>query len=180
MRVLARVGFVSLLAVGGAQAQSIATSHIGGADAALTVVVPSSSCPVALTAQRIPGGELLSTDGASGGSGENGVYVRVGAPEGSGARILRATLTVHALSARSRVLPVAASGEADVAKSFELTAGKRSASALDGSTFVKNRATVLWVGVDELRYADGRVWRPTGNESCRVEPDGFLPVASAR
>ena len=178
MRNLVGIGFVGLLAAVSARAQKIVLAPPPIADAVVSALTGSLGCPVDMSAQRTPGGALAYAGGSGQGSGQNGVHVSLKALTGD--RIREASLTVHALSARSRLLPASVDDAPDIARNFHLVGGKQGAVLLDGEASVSGKATVVYVDIEELRYADGRIWQPAAGASCRFEPDGFLPVASLR
>ncbi len=167
------VGMVSLLSAG-AQIPAHSVDH----RVVVRVDPPSLSCPVEMAARRTPVGAVAYAGGAEQQSGSNGVHVSLTAT--ASARIREASLTVHALSARGRLLSASSSAAPDMAKDFHLAAGKQGSAELGGDASVDPKATVISVDLNELVYADGRVWRPAVGAGCHVEPDGFLPVASVR
>ncbi len=175
MRNLVGLGVIGLVSIGAAQAPALA--HGPGVQTQFHGPRSGLGCPVAMSARRTPNGAVAYAGGAEQDPSQNGVHVNLMAQ--SGARIREASLTVHALTAQRRLLAVASGVEPDVAKDFQLTAGKQGAPELGGQASVDGQATVVFVDVRELVYADGRVWRPAAGVSCRVEPDSFLPVASA-
>lgn len=134
---------------------------------------PSQDCPVSLTAQQRGGSQMLQAGEPQSGSGQ-GVHLDMS--PATGKRIVDASVTVHALSAKGRYLPTAFGAAPDVSKEFELVNTGGGAS-LGSDLWMHHVAAVVWVDVTSIRYADRTLWHAKSGSACHVEPDGVVYVA---
>ena len=142
----------------------------------------SQACPIDGIASRKTNGEVEVTGGNGAGANAFGVHlvltpgVNMKAPE----KIASASVTVHALSAKQRLLPAGSGAEPDVQKDFHLTSSARDASSISADLWLERRATVQWVDVTEVRYADRSSWHAGAGASCRIVPQGLVLVAGTQ
>jgi hypothetical protein len=115
---------------------------------------------------------VTSRTGAGAGSAGLSITLR---PENT-QRIAEASVTLHALSAKSRWMPANSGAEADITRDFHLTSHIQTAPSLTADVWLERKATVVWMEVTELRYADGSTWHAGPRARCRVVPDGVVLV----
>ena len=136
--------------------------------------LPSTGCPVSVSARQQAVGQNLSIGGGHRSApGDHGLALQFGEPEG--AAIVGATVRVWGLSPRGRFLTAANGSDPDVSREFDLKlAGSKGLS----DVWMSGVSALTRVDVSEIRYADGSVWRATEKAHCTATPDGMLPIAS--
>ncbi len=133
------------------------------------------NCPVDASAKRQGAGGLTTVDGAQAGPRKWAVSIELRPRDAH--RIVGATVVVYALSAKARTLELAG-GVPDITREFRLQAGPGSTPEFAAGIGLDEPATVLWLEVRELRYADKSAWQAKPGAGCRVEPDNVVLIAA--
>ena len=139
---------------------------------------PRRNCPVAVSAQRwAPGGMAVAHDAHSATEGRE-LYLHF-AP-GSKSGVIAATVTLHGDDGSPRTELVAkGSHPSNLTETFHLTSGTK--PSLHDSTVAPSRVVnVRWIGITEVRFADGSTWQESRDSSCHITPNGFRLVAAAK
>jgi len=131
-------------------------------------------CPVGFSAQRQSAMELRYA--ADGQPMKHGQGVKVTLVSSSEKKIVKASLVVHGVSNKRRVLPLSGDGREDLAEIFELALG--SDHRLRSEVWTDKVSIVQWVDLTEVQYADGTVWQATHSMRCRVAPSNFQLVTA--
>jgi hypothetical protein len=153
--------------------------------AGLTAVNPSA-CPVGLSAEHHPGGEVIAA----------GRDVPVPKADGTNAqqsidlsmkntrlqRIVAAELQVHGTANKSRILraedaSLTSDPTNDAVRNVHLVSSVP-ADQQRTRTIGVNLTSVAWISVMELRYADGSTWHARPGAECRVTPDPVMLIAN--
>lgn len=101
------------------------------------------------------------------------------APAGADRRaVAAASVLVHGLAGKPRVVSAGTASSDGRAQSFDLTPGKGAATLLQSSVQVDRMMFVSWAEITELRFTDGSVWRPSGNSQCHATPGGFHRIGA--
>ena len=143
------------------------------APAMLRALPASTDCPVQATAHRDSAGDIVIV-GSPQATGSANLSLTLQPPDGK--RITEATATVHALSMKSRVWTLAGNPEPDLVRQFTLTNTRSGKAAFVAAVALAQAATVVWVEVTSLRYADSTTWHAGPNSTCRVVPEALTPV----
>lgn len=134
-------------------------------------------CPIAMRAQHMPDGEIVTTKTAK--PRGIGQWLHLTLTSRDSRRITKATFTVRGSSPKSRVMQTLGNGndpsEVSATLAAEFTAGPDGHDLAD--LWVPGMTAVQSVEVSSLTYADGSTWNDTENTLCRVAPDGFMPVS---
>jgi hypothetical protein len=153
----------------------------GNAHNEITVLVgppDSAGCPVGFSAERRSTTEVrYAKDGKQlRGQGLELKFDSQTEPK----KILKANVTVRGVTGAARVMPAGDASNDDVAEIFQLGVAAGEDSLRHSSIWTQRVATVRWVDLTEVSYADGSVWHASQGARCRVEPNGFLLVAGAK
>jgi hypothetical protein len=153
----------------------------GNAHSEMTVLAgppDSSGCPVGFSAERRSTTEVrYAKDGREiRGQGLELKFDSQTEPK----KILKANVTVRGVTGVARVMPAGSASIDDVAEIFQLGAAVGEDSLRHSSIWTQRVATVRWVDLTEISYADGSVWHASQGERCRIEPSKFLLIAGAR
>jgi hypothetical protein len=152
----------------------------GNAHSEMTVLAgppDSSGCPVGFSAERRSTTEVRY---AKDGREIRGQGLELTFDSNKPKKILKANVTVRGVNGEARVMPAGSAGNDDVAEIFELIAGVGEDSLQHSSLWTQRVATVRWVDLTEVAYADGSVWHASKWKRCRIEPSKFLLVAGAK
>jgi hypothetical protein len=151
----------------------------GNAHSEMTVLTgspDSSGCPVGFSAERRSTTEVRYAKDGKQLRGQ-GLELKFDLQT---KKILKANVTVRGVTGAGRLMPAGSAGSDDVAEIFQLGTGAGEESLRHSSIWTERVATVRYVDLTEISYADGSVWHASQGERCRVEPNGFLLVAGAR
>lgn len=134
-----------------------------------------AGCPVSLVAQRGPGA-VVQTKGPS---REAAQRLELHWKNLRDKDMVAATVQVWGYDATPRVLPVGYATPSPMKKNFDLVVNieghGRSTTGLTARSF----ATVKWIDLKSIAYADGTHWNVSKGEMCRISPNGFLRVGAA-
>jgi hypothetical protein len=97
-------------------------------------------------------------------------------------QVVAAKVTVRGTNGKGHAVPTALTpgGSTDETRTLDLrfdTAGNGESAAdlmLTGFTSVQS------ISLDSLTFADGSIWTPSSNDSCRTAPDPFMLISAAR
>jgi hypothetical protein len=147
----------------------------------------TTGCPVGVRAQReVTLGTVIVKDGQDGQDGrsrpENEITQRLHMTlsNSNPHAIVGMQITVHGFPAKARVVPTvsAQSDRSELEKTIDLKINV--GSNQNASTDLRLRAftAVRLLNVDSVDYADGSSWHASAQQTCHVEPDGFMLVSS--
>ena len=167
----------------------LATSLLGPAlpaqqpSSALARVVPSvAGCPVSLSSQRWSQGGLRVVEKGSPEASGRALFLHFTPPQDriAGDAIQEATIFVHGSGAQNRIVP-AATQNAGLTETFHLRAEGGAPGLLRTEVTLDKIRNVESVELIQLRYDSGKLWHASPAATCRIAPNGFLPViASSR
>lgn len=136
----------------------------------------SRNCPVILHADRLPGGDVARA--ADAGHPES-QPLRIAFTPTQPHGIQQAEVILHGLSG-SQVLPA---GSPAGTTATETVLVKPTVAAKHRSETIvspKKLTAVLSLELTSITFADGAVWHPSADSTCRVAPDGYLLVAGEK
>ena len=133
-------------------------------------------CPIAMRAQHLADGEMVKTGNAR--PRGLGQWLRLTLVAPDSRRIVNATLTIRGLSPKGRTMEALRNGDdsSDVVSqqvaSFTVGLDKEDVANL----WVRDMTAVQSIEISSVTYADGSTWKYAGDMTCRVTPEGFMPV----
>jgi len=95
-------------------------------------------------------------------------------------RIVRATVTVHGLDGRSRLVPLQAKpegGSGEISKTLTVPMNAQDTPGVSGEMVLPGFSTARMVDLDSVTFDDGETWTLSGRAACRVAPDPLMLVA---
>ena len=93
------------------------------------------------------------------------------------ARITGATVRVHGLTGKNRMLQTGdPSDAAESATTIHLSFGPKNDNEAVGDLWVPGFTAVTTVELKEVSYSDASVWRVSGLDICRVQPDPVMLI----
>ncbi len=157
-------------------------SPMGGS--ALSLAMPVSlDCPVGVSADRLPGGEVLRVTPGEPASGiAMHVVFRPGPVSDAGfsaAAIVGAKVTLHGMTGRG-VVPAGNRHSQDQTEGFTLAPTAEAGPLYRATVRVSKLTSVTYLDVNELTYSDGTRWRASAKSVCRVAPNGYMLVAGVQ
>lgn len=158
---------------------SAGASAQGNAHSEMTVLAgppDSSGCPVGFSAERRSTTEVRYAKDGKQIRGQ-GLELKF---DSQPKKILKANVTVRGVTGSARVMPAGSASLDDVAEIFQLGAGTGEDGLRHSNIWTQRVATVRWVDLTEIAYADGSVWHASEGKRCRIEPSKFLLVAGAK
>ena len=145
-----------------------------------------SACPVALRATqngmdnrlvKVSPGQPETTPPSSSSSQS----IHLSAARGSHGAIVQATVKVHGLSNKARMVPLASqSGPSDIARRMNV-AFDRSDTGEAADLILRGFTAVSFVDIESVTYADGSTWtaNATANgTTCRIIPDPMMLIGA--
>ncbi len=195
MKLMCPVLFALLLSAGTLAAQSWNTIEQGrsvdclssmplqgtpqqGSAQTKTVCQPQAfiGCPIRMRAQHMADGEMVKTGKAR--PQGIGQWLRLTLIAPDSRRIVKATLTIRGLSPKGRSVEALRNGDdssdAVSQQTASFTAGPDRHGL--GNLWVPGMTAVQVIEIISVTYADGSTWKHTGDMTCRVTPEGFMPV----
>jgi hypothetical protein len=93
------------------------------------------------------------------------------------ARIVSADIVVHGYPATVHVIPATAQAPEEVTQAFHLAADGDQ-PLLQSSIWTQHIASIRWVELTRLDYADGTAWQSSAPRQCTAAPSLYRPVAA--
>jgi hypothetical protein len=171
-------GVSGLLVLVIASAGVWAQGNAGGSMIVLAGAPDSAGCPVGFSAERRSTTEVRYAKDGKQLRGQ-GLELKFDSPT-EPKKILKANVTVRGVTGAARVMPTGSDSADDVAEIFQLGVAAGEDSLRHSSIWTQRVATVRWVDLTEVSYADGSAWHASQGVRCRVEPSKFLLVAGAK
>jgi hypothetical protein len=144
--------------------------------------LPSSGCPVALSARQSGSGSLISVKPGQPESGHDPEFsqrIHLTAANSAASHVTGATVRVHGLTPRPRMLPVdtLAQGPAHISRTLDVNFSPEARNASAADLTLRGFTAVLSIDVVSLTYADGSTWR-SGEGACRILPDPAMLIGA--
>ena len=93
------------------------------------------------------------------------------------ARITEATVRVHGLTGKNRMLETGnRSDGSESATTIHLSFGQKEDNEAMGDLWVPGFTAVTTVELQDVSYSDGSLWRVSGLDICRVQPDPVMLI----
>jgi hypothetical protein len=142
----------------------------------------NAGCPAAFTAKQGGMGDLVAVKPEQ--KSENGKgfsqHIRLSvAGIKNNASVVEATVTVHGLTQKARVVPVqsGAGGPAQTSRKMDVSFGSNSTDKSAADLTLSGFTAVFSIDIDSVTYSDGSTWR-TGTGVCRVIPDPLMLISA--
>jgi hypothetical protein len=139
-------------------------------------------CPIAMRAKQGVGGHL--SEAQKGQRTEMfAAHLHLGLDDGhskSAPQMLKATVIVHGLNGRQRVLPLtdAADGSADIIRTFTVNLAPQEEAGMSGELLLPGFTAARLIELKSVTYSDGSTWKFSDQSTCSTAPDMLMPVAS--
>ena len=133
----------------------------------------SQNCPVALHADRVPGGVLSR---AAQGKQLDGKPLHVAFRPNEAQGIAEVDLVLHGASG-NRLRPAGSASSATETETFLVSPRPARDGRFETVVYVRELTAVDYLELQSIRFADGTTWQASATSSCRVAPDGFMLVA---
>jgi hypothetical protein len=136
----------------------------------------SSGCPVSLRAQQGTGADKLTVSNRPAGVAQL-LHLTISDPDSK--RITGASVTVRGASGKGRRMQtVSADGSTDAAKTLDVGFNEGSGKEAVADLWAPGLASVQFIDVNSVTYADGSTWKLAAGATCRIRPDWFMLVSS--
>ena len=155
-----------------------ALAQTSGTNTVLIAPPVGQNCPISLTAQHTPGGSVVNV-GKQESPGKQGYRLTLASSPLAKAQnrvIVGATVTLHGISGQ-HLLPASEKDGDDAAESVAISLIPGSDHRFHSTVYTERLNAVQWIELNTLTYADGSQWRESASASCRVTPNGYMPVA---
>jgi len=96
------------------------------------------------------------------------------------APIVAATVKVHGLTGKNRILQTTAgpNADGDAVKIMKITFASNSTGGVSSDLDAPGFTSVTSIDLLEVSYDDGQIWRVGGSSVCRVTPDRMMLIAN--
>jgi len=142
--------------------------------AKVTSNMMGASCPVSLQAQHGPGALVQTKDR----SPEPAQRLKLYWGNLHRKDIVAATILVRGYDATPRFLPVNYAAP-QLKRTFNLVVDVASHGKTTTDLTARSFATVSWIDLKSIEYADGSRWNISQRETCRISLNGFMLIAAA-
>jgi hypothetical protein len=92
-------------------------------------------------------------------------------------QIVNATVTVHGLNGRDRILPLR-SDSAEISRTLTVRITPEDDMTLSGDILLPGFTSTRMVDLESVTLADGEVWTLDGNGTCHMAPDPIMRVSA--
>jgi hypothetical protein len=161
--------------------------HRSANPAALNLTSPHTfraDCPVALQVQHGPSFQKRNTNYGPFASPTPTVQeqrIQLTMTNPTPKEIVSAQLTVHGFSDKWRAVPLAsAKSDPDLTKTVKIVLDVKGNGHASSDLSLRRFASVAYVDLDSLTYADGATWKASSSGACSVSPDPLMLVSEAR
>lgn len=138
---------------------------------------PLSSCPVSMNAKQSGSTSLVAVAPGQSAVRDFAQQIHLTLGDGTAAKIVAATVTVHGFNARSRILPAANAedGPSRITRTLNVSLSSEDQNQSAADLMLRGFTSVRSIDIDSLTYADGSTWK-SGERVCRVAPDLVMLV----
>lgn len=140
-----------------------------------------NSCPVGMTAnQGVWDHTMRVRQGQQEKTAHFGQRILLTLSDASSATIMAATVRVHGLTGKNRVVQAAPGpgSDGEATKTMELNFAASQKGAVTGDLYIPGFTAVNSIELVQVSYSDGRVWRIGADSVCRVTPDPMMLIAN--
>jgi hypothetical protein len=138
-----------------------------------------TDCPIGFRANRQASPQILSAGETQKNPPALGLHLTL--DHQTAPAIEAIEITVYGVSAKGHVLPtnqwIADTDTRDVVtRSFQLQRGVGTETLNNADIWMHQVGALRYVDLNEIRYADGTNWRPSGSAKCRAVPSNLVLV----
>jgi hypothetical protein len=162
-------------------AQSAAAPHTNSnaSSVVLKSIPMGTECPIGFRANRQASPQILSAGDTQKNAPALGLHLTL--DHQTAPAIESVEITVYGVSPKVQALPTnqwaADTDTRDViSKSFQLQRSADSETLNNADIWMHQVGALRWVDLNEIRYADGTSWRPSGSAKCRAVPSNLILV----
>jgi hypothetical protein len=141
----------------------------------------ANTCPVGMTAnQGVWDHTVRVRQGQQEKTPPFGQRILLTLSDANPATIIAATVRVHGLTGKNRVVQTASGPGADgeATKTMELNFATGPKSSVTGDLYIPAFTAVNSIELLQVSYDDGRVWKIGADSVCRVTPDPMMLIAN--
>jgi hypothetical protein len=162
-----------------AQSAAVSSSKPDASAVILRSIPVGADCPVGFRANRQSNAQILSATDADKNGPPLGLHLTLDHPAVSVIESIE--VTVYGVSPKSRIVPTDfqpadAITRDTVSKSFLLQRSANDKTLSNADVWMHQVGALRWVDLNEVHYADGTTWRPSGSEKCRAVPGNVVLV----
>jgi hypothetical protein len=162
-----------------AQSATVSGSKPDASAVVLRSIPVGTDCPIGFRANRQSTAQILSANNADKNSPALGLHLIFDHPAAPAIESIE--VTVYGVSPRGRIVPTdfqaaAANTRDTVSKSFLLERSANDKTLSNADVWMHQVGALRWVDLNEVRYANGASWRPSGSEKCRAVPSNVVLV----
>ncbi|RZU39740.1 hypothetical protein [Edaphobacter modestus] len=174
-----RAGFFSLTLLCGASFVFSQSSRSAAAARQVlaidTVSVMGVNCPVSLLARPAGAGAMVETAGRT---QDAAPQLQLNWENRHGKDIVAATIEVRGYDASPQIIPADLAVSPKLKKTFNLNVNLSGDGKTTTDLRVRPFASVSWIDLRSIEYADGTHWNAAAGETCRVVPSRLVLVGA--
>ena len=138
-----------------------------------------TQCPIGFRANRQASPQILSAGDIQKNTPALGLHLTL--DHQTAPAIESVEITVYGVSPRGRIVPTDfktadANTRDTVSKSFLLERSANDKTLSNADVWMHQVGALRWVDLNEVRYTNGTIWRPSGSEKCRAVPSNVILV----
>jgi hypothetical protein len=160
-----------------AQAPAAVHSESNSSPVVLKSIPNGTECPIGFRADRLSTAQVLSAADVPKNGHALGLHLTL--DHRTAPTIESIEVTVYGISQRGRIVPTdiqaTTSDTRDtVSKTFSLHRTADSENLTDTDVWMHKVGALRWADLNEVQYADGTTWHPSGSAKCRAIPDNYV------
>ncbi len=158
---------------------SFGVASIQGLSAIPSQVNRPSACPVDMRAQHLAYGDMVKTGDAAPAPKGPGQRLQLTLGSAAARQIVRATMTVHGLSPKSRVWRAtpAQGASSDTVRTLTVPFSRGASGIATAEIWLPGFSAVEAIDLKSVVYTDGSTWSLADGATCRIAPDPFMLIA---
>jgi len=145
-----------------------------------TFPIPATNtdCPVAFSASRQAGGQVLTASNAKPTGPAQGLHLMFDHP--SGPSIQSIEVIIYASSLKLQALLLDMRSPDTISKTFTFERQPGSTAFTDADVWMREVGSIRWADLISISFTDGTTWHSTEDLKCRAVPSSFLLVGHAQ
>jgi hypothetical protein len=138
-----------------------------------TVSVMGANCPVGLLARPAGAGAMVETAGRT---QDAAPQLQLHWENRHGRDIVAATIEVRGYDASPQIIPADVAVSPKLKKTFHVNVNLSGDGRTTTDLGIRPFASVSWIDLRSIEYADGTHWNAAAGETCRVVPSRLVLV----
>lgn len=139
----------------------------------------TSACPIGMYASQSLWNHNIAVQKGIGNE-KFGQRISLSLRDSHPARIVAATVRVHGLNGKNRMLltPTDSNQKWSAVKTLRVKFLRESDGSVSGDLWIGGFTSVGLIELIDVSYADGSMWRQAGLNLCRVQPDPMMLISN--